>query len=282
MKYNPSNLVIDIPALACLPEILGELNSALSNPSSTMADFGEIIENDSSLTARILKVANSSFFGFPSKIETIPQAITLIGTQEVRDLVFATKVIRTFPGVPEDLVDMKSFWEHSLACGLAAKVLAIQKRMPYPEQFFVAGLLHDIGRLILFLKIPEASREVLAFCCEHEMPLLDGERKLLGFDHADVGGELMKLWQIPTPIFYGVRYHHQPMSADIYPVEAAIIHVADIIVHAMEIGTSGTRRVPPLKKQAWTRVGIQPSSLEPCMDQIDREFVDVVKMFLHD
>src|SRR5437773_5765052 len=135
--------------------IIEEVDAVLSDPQSSLVNVGEVIEKDPDLTARLLKLGNSSFYGFPSRLETVAEAISLIGIQQVQDLIIATSVVDTFAGVRPDFVNMESFWRHSLACGIGARILGIMKRMPNPERFFVAGLLHDVGRLVLFSQSPE-------------------------------------------------------------------------------------------------------------------------------
>ena len=147
----------DLPSL---PAIFNEVNEAVDDPRSSMGDIAEIISSDISLSARILRLVNSAFFGFPSRIDTISHAVTIIGTQQLRDLVLATAVIDLFRGIPSELVDMRSFWQHSISCGIASRILSSYHREANIEHFFVAGLLHDLGRLILYIKIPDQTKEI--------------------------------------------------------------------------------------------------------------------------
>ena len=120
----------------------------MNDPRSATADFGAVVSDDPSLTARLLRLVNSAFYGFPSKIESVTQALSVVGTSQLNDLVLATSVLRVFKGVPKEFVDMDSFWQHSLACGVCVRVLAAQRR-----ESNVAGLLHDLGRLILYQRL---------------------------------------------------------------------------------------------------------------------------------
>ena len=129
---------LEIPSL---PMIFTRIDEAVNNPRSSLADIGRIISEDSSLTARLLKIVNSAFYSFPSKIETISRAVTVVGTQQLRDLALATSVMKLFQGIPPDLINMEAFWKHSIACGVAARVLAAHKREANIERFFVAGIL---------------------------------------------------------------------------------------------------------------------------------------------
>jgi HD-like signal output (HDOD) protein len=194
----------------------------------------------------------------------------------------ATSVLRIFKGIPPDLVSMESFWQHSVACGLAARLLATYRRDANPERFFVAGMLHDVGRLILYTRIPDLGRETLLEAKVRRVLLHEVEMKQLGFSHAAVGGILMQMWKLPSTLEDVVSYHHEPHNATRFPAEAAIVHVADIIAHAMEFGNSGETHVPPLNPDAWNRLGISPSVLPVILEQMDRQFKETMHSLFAD
>src|SRR5688572_33116013 len=137
MKLTIDHLIAGIPTLGSCADVLREIEEALDDPDNTLADVGMVIEKDPDLTARLLKLGNSSFFGFPSRMETVSETISLIGIQQVQDLISVSVVVEIFEGVSEDLVNMDSFWKHSMACGLAARQIALARRVPKPEKFFV-------------------------------------------------------------------------------------------------------------------------------------------------
>ncbi len=152
------HIISGIPTLGSCAGVLSEIEAVLDDPESTLADVGVVIEKDPDLTSRLLKLGNSSFFGFPSRMETVSETISLIGIQQVQDLISVSVVVEIFEGVSEELVSMNSFWKHSLACGLAARQLALARRVPKPEKFFVAGLLHGISPMVLYFRGPGFGR----------------------------------------------------------------------------------------------------------------------------
>lgn len=259
------------------PVIFLLINETMNNPESSILDIAKIISNDQGLTARLLKMANSPLYGFPSKIETITQAISILGTQQINDLVLATTVVNLFKKIPEKLVEIDSFWNHSIACGISARVLATYRREPNVERFFVAGILHDIGRLILYTKMPEVSIEILEKCRREEELLYRAEQEIIGYDHADVGSRLAEKWRLPLSIIEMVQFHHTPILSNYFPIETAVIHLADILAHAMELGSSGEKFVPPLDKKAWDSLGLTPSLLSSVMSKIDEHFNETIK-----
>ncbi len=280
MSLKIDHLISGIPTLGSCAGILNEIEAVLTDPESTLADVGSVIEKDPDLTARLLKLGNSSFFGFPSRMETVSETISLIGIQQVQDLISVSVVVEIFEGVGEDLVNMGSFWKHSLSCGLAARQLALARRVPKPEKFFVAGLLHDIGRLVLYSRAPEDAQRVFACYLSETVLLREAEQKVLGFDHTEIGEALLTVWNYPVNLYSAVRYHHQPMSAGAYQLEASIVHVADHIVNAMQHGCSGERWIPPLQAKAWDRLNLPVDILESVVETVDGQLAEVERAFL--
>jgi HD-like signal output (HDOD) protein len=256
------------------------LDEAINNPRKSMADIARIIREDPGLTARLLRIVNSAFYNFPSKVETISQAVTIIGTQQLGALALATSVMQMFKGIPEDLVSMDSFWKHSVACGLAARVIGTLRREPNPERLFVAGILHDVGRLILFTKATDLTRECLQRAETQKQMLYDAERDVVGFTHAVVGGVLLQTWKLPGSLEEVVMFHHNPRAATKFPMETAVVHVADIVAHTMELGANGERYVPPLDTEAWNRLNLSANAISTVIEQVDRQYQDTIHTVL--
>lgn len=279
---KPDDFISNDVKVSSPPTIFLLINETINNPRSSVMDIASIISGDQGLTARLLRLANSPLYGFPSRIETITQAVTILGTHQINDLVLATTVLKFFERIPKDLIEMKSFWHHSIACGLSARVLATYRREANVERFFVAGILHDIGRLIIYTKMPEQSFELLVRSKKQGELMYKGEREMMGFDHADVGGALLQKWKLPLSIKEMVWFHHRPASAMHFPGETAVIHVSDIIAHAMQLGSSGEGFVPPLEAKAWEYIGLSASILSPAMNQIEQQFAETIKMLQMD
>jgi HD-like signal output (HDOD) protein len=276
MNLQPEALFRGDIRVSSLPIVYTRINEAVNNPRSSISDITEIISDDPGLTSRLLQLVNSAFYGYPGKINTISRALFIVGTQQLRDLAMGTSIINMFKGISKSLVDMDSFWRHSIACGIAAKILATYRRIgTNPEQYFVAGIVHDIGRLIIYEKIPEQASEALLLSKNEGYLLYESERKIFGFTHSDVGRLLMQIWKLPPNLEEVIAFHHQPQMASSYALETAIIHIADIIVHGMQLGTSGEHRIPPLDSNAWDLIGLPNSILSPAMDQIEREVAEI-------
>ena len=155
----------------------------MQSPQCSLVTVGDAIEKDPDLTARLLRLGNSSFYGFSSRLATVTEAISLIGIQQVQDLILASSIVEQFAGVSDEFVSMESFWRHSLACGIGARLLALERRLPKPDKFFVAGLLHDVGRLVLFAQAPEISQQVFQLYQKEKLLLREAEMRVLGYHH---------------------------------------------------------------------------------------------------
>jgi putative nucleotidyltransferase with HDIG domain len=159
------------------------------------------------------------------------------------------------------MIDMHLFLEHSLACAIISRVLCAYKNITQTEQMFVSGLLHDIGRLILYKYYPKQSKKILRRAASSKELLYEEEKKAIGCQHTDIGGDLIKKWKIPLSIENNVLYHHNPSDAN-NQTYATIVHLADIMAHSQEIGTSGEKLVPNFDTKAFNNLGLSPSSFE--------------------
>ena len=199
--------------LGSLPAIVYRVFDVMDDPKSTASQIGRVINEDPAFTARLLKLVNSPFYGFTRKVDTVYRAVALIGHKELRSVVVAASAIKAFDGIPSELVSMPVFWKRSLTTAVVARVLAAFKREKEIERYFIAGLLHDIGSLLLYLQLPEEMTHVLHQHQSDGIALLKAEKNVLGYDHAQVGGALLKKWNLPPLTCAAVRFHPAPEKA---------------------------------------------------------------------
>ncbi|HET57314.1 MAG TPA: HDOD domain-containing protein [Deltaproteobacteria bacterium] len=264
--------------LPTLPAVFDRINETIMNPNSSAGDIADVIGKDTALTSQLLGIVNSAFYGFVSKIDTVSRAVAIVGTKQLTSLVFGISVIKIFDRIPARHIDMQEFWRHSLACGIAARIIAGYKQIQNTERLFVAGLLHDIGRLLMYRLWPEHSRRVL-FAARRESRLLyEVEKDLLDIDHAGIGALMAERWKLPFLLEAEIRNHHAPGNSYTRP-ETAIVHLADIIAHVMEMGSSGEIFVPPLDEDTWNSLDISENLLTVIIDHVDRQINDVTAYF---
>ncbi len=241
MPIDAKDLITDTIELASLPSVVMTAMEMLNNPNTSASDIGEIISQDPALTIKLLKIVNSAFYGFPSRIETISRAITIVGTLELTDLILGSSAIQVFSRIPNQLINMRQFWEHSLYTAVVARILARHLRSPNTERCFVMGLLHDVGSLILFNQKPDEARQAMELSGDN-VPLHIAEREIFGFDHGTVGAELMLNWNLPSSFVTVARHHHQPSAADDHRLETATVHLADVITGMVRATATGIRQ----------------------------------------
>ena len=281
IRIEPAKFINAETKLSSLPEIYQQILDAISKPSSSAYDIEQVIGRDTNLTARLLKIVNSAFYGYPSRIDTLSRAVNIVGTIQLSTLAIGVNVIQMFRKIPPDVINMKRFWKHSILCGILARVLAGYKNIQNTERLFVAGLLHDIGRLVLYNHKPREALYALTKARKSDRLLYLTECELFTLDHALIGGLLLSKWQMPMSLEDMVHHHHDPRRAKNI-LESSIIHLADLLANAMGIGTSGERLIPALDTQAWAQFGLSPNILPLAMEQAERQLEDVFELMYAD
>jgi HD-like signal output (HDOD) protein len=225
------------------PTIISELNQVIADPLATSNDVARVVNTSPSLAATLLKIVNSAYYGFPSKIDRISRAVTVIGTREISNLALGISVMQTFKHIPKHIIDMQAFIRHSLACGIIARILAARNNLPQTEQLFVSGLLHDIGKLIVYGYYPEHATACFCLAESADTSVFQTEKNIIGNNHPQLAKHLLSKWKLPMGLTDNIIYHHAPSRAS-NPNTAGIVHLADIISQGLGIGYSGERSIP--------------------------------------
>lgn len=276
---TPQELVDGIEKLVSLPEVCIKVNRLIEAPNYSAATLGDLIVQDSDLSARLLRIVNSAFYNLQAPVETISRAITVVGTNELRNLVMATSAAKVFTGIPGDLIDMHEFWRYSLATGVIGSELAGRCRVLHAERLFVMGVLHDIGRLVIYLKLPEASRDILLVTGGDDSLLPAVEEEILGFTHMEAGEALLQRWNIPRSIITVVGNHHHPMRTNDFRLETALVHLASTLSLCEQDGTSLEEAIELIDPVVWEITALQPETLGQALETVPQkvnEIVDVV------
>jgi HD-like signal output (HDOD) protein len=275
---SAAELVRRAQRLATLPASYHRVLDVADDPRGTTAELAQALEQDPALTAAVLRLVNSAAFGAPASVETVAHAIALLGVAEILDLALATSLVRSFVGVPPQWVDMRAFWLHSVGCGVSARAIAGRAGRP-AGRLFTAGMLHDVGRLLLYLQEPAMMEGAGAWADAEGAPLVVAERQLLGTDHAEVGAALLAQWGLPGTLRDLVEHHHHPAGAA-SAVEAHVVHLADVLANSLELGTSGERRVPAIAPNAWEVAGLTADDLPSLVSDIERQHRDVAQVIM--
>lgn len=262
-----------------LPAVYNEIVRVVNDPRSSATDVANIISGDTGLTARLLRLVNSAFYGFPGKVDTVTRAITLVGLSQLCELALATSVMGVSSKGAGSHIDLPAFWKHSLCCGVVTRLLAEHKHETNPERYFVTGLLHDIGRLVILTQLPDLALEAIRAAQTTRQPLSAMEDAHIGFTHADVGRALLENWNLPPSQRQAVFRHHRPLEGGEYVTEVAATHLADVIAHVMGTGLNGELALPPFQPQAWDHLALAPEILPALIDEADMQVKDLAGIF---
>ena len=231
-----TRLLGGVEGLVSPPDVCMRMFELIHSPSTSVTDIANLVSVDPNLTTRVLRMANSAFYRFRRKIDTVSRAITVIGTTELYQLVLSISAVKSFNNLPNELVKMETFWRHSIYTGLLARALAVRADVLHPERLFVAGVMHDIGSLILYHQRPEAMRDILVIAEGDEEVMYQAEMDRFGFSHASVAAYLMDSWQLPEELIFSIKWHHQPELAEKAGMEAHILFLANHLVNESEQG----------------------------------------------
>jgi len=232
------NRVRNLAQLSTLPHIAARVVDLVDNPKTSAATVGRVISTDQVLAARILKLANSAYYGFPREISTLNLAIVVLGFNALRDLVMSISVIDQFTVDDEGTFEANQFWRHALVVGMGARLLSRYKGYSVAGEVFVAGLLHDIGYLVMYQQFPELFREVYYQAKTGGVPFYQAEQQKLEFTHADLGAWLAEAWNLPDKLVDAIRYHHHPDNSEhSHSGLTQLIHIANMISYSIDEGS---------------------------------------------
>lgn len=273
-------LVEKIQGLPTLPAMLSTINKMVLNPRTSAKEIAQVISTDPVLTSKVLQVVNSPFYGFPNRITTVTHAIVILGFNTMKSIVLSSTIFDLFrkEGRVGGL-DRAEFWKHSIACGAAAKTLG--RRLGYAalEEIFIAGLLHDIGKIVLDQFLHEKFSLALDQARLRHILLVEAEQEVLGVTHADVGGWLFEKWSLTKGLVETTRCHHNTALARESQKLAEIIHVADILARAIRFGNGGDARIPTLIEGAWKSLGLSETIFDDLLRETGEE-IDKSTVFL--
>ncbi len=271
-KNRVQEIVKRITDLPTLPAVMMQVLSMMQDPSTTANDLGKAIISDQALATNILKVVNSAYYGFPRKINTITQSILILGFDTIKNIILTTSIFDVFSDKEEKgRFDRERFWEHSIACGVATKIIAERMGFVMQEESFLSGLLHDIGKVVLDEFLPDDFNKILKKVEEENILIIDAERSVLGVTHAEIGSWIAEEWNIPHSFSHTIAYHHNPLLAKEDTIIVSIVHVSDILCSAIGAGSGGNQKVPRINTEAWLKLKLNMSAIESILKKFDEE-----------
>jgi len=269
LKTSAKGKILSIRDLPTLPKVLGEVSKLVENPNTTIEAIAKVISRDQVLSAKVLKMVNSPVYGFPGRISSIQHSLVLLGINVIRGVIISTSVFDIMAKAMEGL------WEHSVGCALATGLIARKAGLKDPEEYSVCGLLHDLGKVVAAVQLPELHKAVGETVRSQDLRWLEAEKAVLGFGHDRINSWLAEHWHLPPTIKEAMGSHHYPERAQLYPMHAAAVHLGDFVVRVFEYGSGGDDQAVPLSPQVLKTLNIKFSDLDSVLDSFAENLSEV-------
>lgn len=262
-------LVQTIRDLPALPEVVVRVMRMTEDPRTDAQSIARVIATDQAMAARVLKLANSAFYGLPRRVSTLSEAVVILGFRTIKNLAIAAS---TFELLNREIagywLQRGELWRHSLACAIGAQLIARRVRLPVTEEAFVAGLLHDIGKVAINLFVREQFDQIMQRALQDQIAFVDAEQAVLGFNHAMAGGLIAEKWNLPPTLVAVIKYHHQPSTAPEHDPMISIVHLADVLAITLGIGIGGDGLYYHFEEDTMTLFGLEQADLDDLCEQI--------------
>ncbi len=259
----------EVKNLPTLPGIVAKLSRMAEDPDTTTEQMGKLISKDHILSAKLLKLVNSAFYGFPQKISSLSSAIILLGFNVIKSLIISASIFELMETSDLEL------WEHSLGTAVIANVMAKRLGINDPEEVSTAGLIHDIGKVAIKMELPAEYDKICNLVEMKQISFLEAELLVLGIDHSEVGGWLAKSWFLPKKLVEPIAHHHHPKKATDETLACAILHFSDVLIRGLGYGHGADIWVPPLSKKAFEELGVGADDFDEILDEVDEKLWDV-------
>jgi len=264
-------LVSDIKELPTLPQVAVTLMDLLDDPNTGAPQINRVMARDPALASKILRLVNSAYYGLSNKVSSLNQAIVILGFKTVKSVALSASVMGLFKGPSENRrFDRALFWKHSIACACVARLVARKQKGLDPETAFSAGLLHDIGKLVLDHYVPGDVEAIVESARKKQASFLAAEKEILSTDHAEVGRWVAEKWGLPKELVGAIAYHHDLASASDKTI-VAVIQFADFLARLKGIAASGSYETPEIPKDVWELLAVDKSDLPELVNTINEE-----------
>lgn len=275
-RFNMEDIIAAVNDLPALPHIVFQIMSLTDNPKASAQDIGRVISQDQGLTAKVLRLANSAYYGYSRKVATASDATVLLGFATIRSIVIAASMSdilkRELTGYalgPGDL------WKHSLGTAMASRYIAQKSRFKAIEVAYTAGLLHDIGKVILNTFMKEMYHEVVGEAARCQISFLDAENRVLGFNHALVGSRVARKWRLPAEIVEAIAFHHNPAEAEKDPHLTAVVHISDALCSSLGLGVGVDGMLYPVSKNAMELLRLGGNDIEMIVEELSDVMIEL-------
>lgn len=268
-KIAIRRIIKDAGSIPTLPGIITKLNTLAESGKSSAQEMARVVSSDQVLSAKVLRLVNSPFYGFSGRVSTISNALILLGVNVVKSLALSSTI---FEIMEKSIIGL---WEHSLGAGVAANIIAKKLKLQECEEISTAALLHDIGKVIIKIRLEEDYNHLLNLVEQKDISMREAEYELLNTDHAEIGEWLAGAWYLPDKLKEPLACHHNIEKAHTYLIGTSVVHIADVLIKTAGFGFSGDDLVPLIHPTAWKKLGIGESQLEEIIAEIEDKLADL-------
>ncbi|NWF97855.1 MAG: HDOD domain-containing protein [Nitrospirae bacterium] len=270
---DENRIISSINELPVLPEVVLHINELLKKSASSIDEVADLIEKDSALSSKVLRLANSSYYGLSSQVDSVSRAIIVLGFNNVCNVVTSIGVSAIFKENYKGIgIDLSGLWIHTLGCAVASKVLMSLKNDSESEKAFICGILHDIGKIIIAKTLPSEQKKVFDALKKSNKTISELENEIIGTDHAKVGFAIAKKWRFPDYILDVIRFHHIPhLSKEASDITVSV-HLGNAIAKALSLGISTDPKVAIIAPDLWKQIGIDEKKIHSVISAIQNEF----------
>lgn len=266
------SLVNQIDDLPTLPSVVTQIIKMVEDPETSAADMNSVISQDPSLTAKVLKLVNSAFYGFSRQISTVREAVVILGFNRVKSLALSASVFEVFQGPGTEEFDRVGLWKHSIATGIGAEIVGERIQYQNPEELLVGGILHNIGKVVIDLYFHDELQDIFSYVRDKNCQFIEAEQQILGVGHPEIGAWLAEDWNLPEQISQAIRYYTEPLEApEEYSTLPMLIHIGDIFARTKDIGWTGDETIPPFEETVTDEFDLDKSDIPDILEQLESE-----------
>ena len=276
---SAEQIVASSVTLVTLPAIFTAVKKVVDDPDTTAMDLARVIFADPAMTARVLKLINSAFWGMNRQIDSLSRAVSLLGMLQVHDMVLSTSVVETFDRMRPDRMDVARFWRGSVFRGLAATALARKGKLVDLGRVFTEGLMSDLGHMVLYTKLPVLALQASDQTRDRPCELAPTEMALIGCDYAQVGAALTDLWQLPPCFGSAIRHQNDPEQAGSFALEAALLHIAGLLFELPAGARERAEQLARITPFAWRTIGLAADCVPEILAEVDANLLATARMF---
>ncbi|MDY6934737.1 MAG: HDOD domain-containing protein [Spirochaetota bacterium] len=281
MKEVVEKVKTSIEKMPALSPVINKINEVANDKGASAQDLTDVIQLDPVLTAKVIRMVNSAYFGLSQQIKSLKQAVVMLGINTIKNVALSSSFLSIVNLKGQSSLDGEEFWQHSLGVAVASKLIARRLGVDetYIEEYFIAGLIHDIGKVLINNFFPDEMNEILAASSKKDEPIVEIEKRIMKLSHEEIGIAIGKKWKFENALLFAVGKHHHPVLQGSSAIFSMVVSVADTFVKILKVGFSGNYKIEPVPEEVWSAINQDEESIFSALSTINEE-IEKAKLFL--